>query len=180
MFNIPPLVQDLLHSARGLRRAPAFTLTAVSALAIGLGATSAIFSLLDAALLRPLPFPDAGRLLAISERPPHFLRNTVSAPTYLDWREQDRTLENMGAMSRASRTLTGLGAPAALSGQKVTASWFKVLGVQPAIGRLFTAAEESTPLALISHRLWMQRFGGDRAVIGRTIALDGNPILFAG
>ena len=80
--------QDLVYGARALRKSPGFTLTAVLALAVGIGATSAIFSLVDAALLRPLPFRDAERLVALSERPPAYLRNTVSAPTYLDWRHR--------------------------------------------------------------------------------------------
>ena len=109
------LLHDLLYAARGLRKAPGFAVTAILTLALGIGATSAIFSLLDAVLLRPLPFPEPGRLVAISERPPHYLRNTVSTPTYLDWREQNHTFENMGAMETGSLTITGDGVPARLS-----------------------------------------------------------------
>src|SRR5580700_9934660 len=98
-------MQELLYPFRVLRKSPGFTATAVAALAIGIGASTAIFSLVDAVLLRPLPFQDANRLVAVSERPPRYLRNTVSGPTYLDWREQNGVFENMGAMAYANRTL---------------------------------------------------------------------------
>ena len=170
-------MRDLLQSVRGLRKSPGFTATAVLALAIGIGATSSIFSLLDAVVLRPLPFRDAGRLVMLSERPPRFLRNVVSPPTYLDWKAQNHSFESMGAMTWGSPTLTGEGAPARVNGQKITASYLDVLGVQPVVGRLFTAAEERDSLVLISYRMWTQRYSGDRALIGKTITLDGKPFL---
>jgi putative ABC transport system permease protein len=173
-------LQDLVYSARGLRKSPGFSITAIAAIAIGIGATSAIFSLLDAAILRPLPFRDAGNLVAIFERPPQYLRNSVSPATYLDWRDQNHSFETMGAMAFASRTLTGYGTPVRLPGQQVTSSYFEVLGMRPSVGRLFTAAEENAPLALISQRLWMQRFAGDRAALGRVITLDGQPYTICG
>ena len=89
-------MRDLIQSVRGLRKSPGFTATAVLALAVGIGSTSSIFSLLDAVMLRPLPFRDAGRLVMISERPPGFLRNVVSPPTYLDWRTQNHSFEIWG------------------------------------------------------------------------------------
>lgn len=171
---------DLIQSIRGLRKAPGFTATAVLALAVGIGSTSSIFSLLDAVMLRPLPFRDAGRLVMISERTPGSGRNVVSPPTFLDWRTQNRSFENMGALTWGSPTLTGEGAPARLSGQRITASYLVVLGVQPVLGRWFTEAEERDSLVLISYRMWMQRYAGDRAVIGRTIVLDGKPFRICG
>jgi putative ABC transport system permease protein len=178
--SVPTFLQDLIYSARGLRKSPAFACVAIGALAIGIGATAATFSLLDAALLRPLPFRDAGRLVAISERPPLRLRNSVSPATYLDWRDQNHSFEAMGAMAFHSQTLTGDGAPSRLSGQQVTASYFEMLGVQPVIGRLFNASEENLALALINRRLWSERFAGDAAVIGRAITLDGHPYTICG
>ncbi len=163
-----------------MRKSPGFTATAVLALAIGIGATSSIFSLLDAVVLRPLPFRDAGRLVMLSERPPRFLRNVVSPPTYLDWKVQNHSFETMGAMTWGSPTLTGEGAPARVNGQKITASYLDVLGVQPVVGRLFTVAEERDSLVLISYRMWIERYSGDRAVIGRTITLDGKPFQVCG
>jgi putative ABC transport system permease protein len=173
-------MRDLLLSVRGLRKSPGFTATAVLALAIGIGATSGIFSLLDAVVLRPLPFRDAGRLVMLSERPPRFLRNVVSPPTYLDWKAQNHSFESMGAMTWGSPTLTGEGAPARVNGQKITASYLDVLGVQPVLGRLFTAAEERDSLVLISYRMWIERYSGDLAVIGKTITLDGKPFQVCG
>jgi putative ABC transport system permease protein len=179
-IDMSGFLQDLVYSARGLRKSPGFSLTAIAAIVIGLGATTAIFSLLDAAILRPLPFRDARTLVAIFERPPLYLRNSVSPATYLDWRDENHSFEAMGAMAFASRTLTGYGMPVRLSGQQVTSSYFELLGVQPSVGRLFTVAEESAPLALISERLWMQRFAGDRAALGRVITLDGQPFTICG
>lgn len=174
------LSRDLKHSIRTLRKAPGFTLTAVACVAVGIGATSTMFSLLDAALLRPLPFDDPQQLVALSERPPHFLRNTVSPPTYLDWREQNRVFEEMGAVTSASRTLTGQGDPVRLNGQQITASYLSVLRARPAAGRLFTAAEERQPLVLISERLWRQRFSASPDALGRAIALDGQAYTVCG
>ncbi len=172
--------QDLVYAARVLRKSPGFTLTAVLALTVGIAATSTVFSLVDAALLRPLPFRDPERLVAISERPPRYLRNTVSAPTYLDWREQNHVFESIGAMSTAKRTLTREGAPVRIGVHQITASYLEVLGTHPVVGRWFTAAEERQQLALISLRLWMQRFAGNPAVIGRAITLDGQRYTICG
>jgi putative ABC transport system permease protein len=152
----------------------------VLALALGIGSTSSIFSLLDAVMLRPLPFRDAGRLVMLSERPPGSGRNVVSSPTYFDWRTQNRSFESMGAMTWGSPALTGEGAPARLNGQKITASYLDVLGVQPVLGRWFTEAEERDSLVLISSRMWMERYAGNRAVIGKTITLDGKPFRICG
>jgi hypothetical protein len=118
--------------------------------------------------------------VAIFERPPQYLRNSVSPATYLDWRDENHSFESLGAMAFGSRTLTGHGTPARLSGQQVTASYFEVLGVQPSVGRLFTATEENTQLVLISQRLWMQGFAGDSAALGRVITLDGQPYTVCG
>ena len=171
---------DLIQSVRGLRKSPGFTATAVLALAVGIGSTSSIFSLLDAVILRPLPFRDAGRLMMLSERPPGSGRNVVSPPTYFDWRTQSHSFESIGAMTWGSPTLTGEGAPARLNGQKITASYLDVLGVQPVLGRWFTETEERDSLVLISSRMWMERYAGSRAVIGKAITLDGKPFRICG
>ncbi len=173
-------MRDLIQSVRGLRKSPGFTATAVLALAVGIGSTSSIFSLLDAVMLRPLPFRDAGRLVMISERTPGSGRNVVSPPTYFDWRTQNHSFENMGAMTWGSPTLTGEGAPARLVGQKITASYLDVLSVQPVLGQLFTEAEERDSLVLISSRMWIERYAGNRAVIGKAITLDGKPFRICG
>jgi putative ABC transport system permease protein len=172
--------QDLLYGFRSLRKSPGFTLTAGLVLAIGIGATSSIFSLLDAVLLRPLPFHDAGQLVALSERTPRYQRNTVSSPTYFDWRSQNHSFESMGAMASGSRTLTGDGAAVRIGGQQITASYLDVLGVQPVAGRLFTEKEEREPLVLISYRLWVNRFAGNRAAVGRSMTLDGQTYIICG
>ncbi len=116
----------------------------------------------------------------ISERPPGSGRNVVSSPTYFDWRTQNHSFESMGAMTWGSPALTGEGAPARLNGQKITASYLDVLGVQPMLGRWFTEAEERDSLVLISSRMWMERYAGNRAVIGKAITLDGKPFRICG
>jgi len=171
---------DLKQSLRALRKTPGFTLTAVTCIAVGIGATSTMFSLVDAALLRPLPFDDAERIVAVSERPPRYPRNTVSPPTYRDWREQNHVFEEMGATASANRTLTEQGEPVRLEGQQITASYLAVLRAKPSAGRLFSEAEEREPLVLISNRLWQQRFGGSASTIGSSITLDGHPLTVIG
>ncbi len=177
---MPNFALDLKQSTRALRKTPGFTVTAVICIAVGIGATSTMFSLVDATLLRPLPFDDPERLVAVSERPPRYLRNTVSPPTYRDWREQNHVFEEMGATTQANRTLTEQGEPERLSGLQITASYLAVLRAKPEAGRLFSAMEEREPLVLISDRLWHQRFGGSNSTIGSAITLDGHPFTVIG
>jgi putative ABC transport system permease protein len=174
---------DVVHATRQLRRSPGFTTVAAAVLALGIGANVAIFSLLDAALVRPLPFPDPASLVMLWERAPRFTHHRVAPLNFLDWSEQQQAFASIAAVAGGSRTLTGLGGTAErIPGQAVTASFFDVLGVKPIAGRTFSAddAAQRSRVVVISERLWRSRFGADTGVVGRPIQLDGDPITVVG
>ena len=171
------LIQDLRYAARLLARAPAFTLVAVAALALGVGANTAIFSVVDTLLLRPLPYRSADRLAVVWEHnlPRDKKDNTVSPGNFIHWRELNHTFQELSAVSLTYRTtLTGQGEATELPVQYVSWTLFGMLGVRPPIGRDFTAAEDAPGMhvVIISDRLWRQRFGGDPSIVNRTIMLD--------
>jgi putative ABC transport system permease protein len=167
--------QDVHYAARRLLRAPAFTLVAVITLALGVGANSAIFSVVNAILLKPLPYPEADRLVGIYHLTEGH-RAVMSGPNFTDVVHSSRLLENAAAVDRSRVILTGEGEPIRLDAAEVSASLFNVLRVRPALGRTFNA-DENTPgktnVVILSHALWQQRFGSDPGVIGRSIQLDG-------
>ncbi len=170
--------RDLRYGARMLWRAPGFTALAVAILALGIGATAAIFSLFDAALLRALPYRDPDALVMLWEAPPGATRNRVAPLNYVDWSEQNQTFSAMAAIAGGGRTLTRPGAlPERVAGQSVTARFFDVLGVLPVAGRTFRP-DDAAPAAhavVISERLWRSHFGGDPAIVGRIVRFDGEP-----
>jgi predicted permease len=179
------LLQDLRYAGRALRRTPGFTTAAVLVLAIGIGANAAIFSLVDAALLRPLPFAGPERLFMLWERRPDHERNAVSPLNFADWSEQTHTFGSMAAISGRSGTLTdGRGDAEKISGQSVSPNFFDLLGIQPIAGRTFRAedatATDQPHVVMLSERLWQRRFGGDPTLVGRTITIDGDPLLVVG
>ena len=171
-------LQDLRYALRTLRRNVGFTTAAVLTMALGIGATSAIFSVVNGVLLRPLPYEAPERLVMIWGTYPDFGRTATSLPDFLDWRAQSRTLEQMAARHGTTFNLTGAGEPEQLAGERVTANFFPTLGVAPAIGRNFTPDEEEPGrggVAILDHGYWQRRFGGDPAVVGRTLTLNGRP-----
>jgi putative ABC transport system permease protein len=173
--------QDLVYAVRVFTKAPGFAVTAMLALAVGIGASCAIFSLLDAAILRPLPFHDASQLVALWERPPQFPRNTVSPLTYLDWRNSGRSFQDMAALASSNRTLSGADSiPERLVSQSVTSSYFQMLGANPIAGRTFAESDDREHLAVISEGLWRRRFGADPGAVGKPIMLDGAPFTLIG
>ncbi len=176
------LWRDLRYAARSLRRAPGFTFVAVAVLAVGIGANSAMFSLVDAALVRSLPFAQSDRLVMLWERSPRFAHNRVSPLNFLDWSEQQQAFASVAAISGGGRTLTGSGEAVRIPGQAVTWQFFDVLGIRPIAGVTFTADDTAArrSLVVISERLWKTRFGGDSTVIGRAIALDDQPYTIVG
>jgi predicted permease len=177
------LWQDLRLAARTLRKAPGFTTIIVSVLGIGIGATSAIFSLVDAALVRPLPFTQPEQLVMLWERPPSSTHNRVSPLNFLDWSEQQHAFAAMAAVAGGGRTLTGTTSAAErIPGQAVTPRFFEVLGVKPLSGQTFDPVEVTRQpnVVVISERLWRTRFGGEPTLVGRTIALDGQPYTVIG
>ena len=183
------LVQDLKHGVRLLLRSPGFTGLAIAALAIGVGANTAIFSVVYTLLIEPLPYRDADRLAVVWEHnvPRDRKNNVVSPGNFIHWREMQRSFEDMAGISGSvglnfKVTLTGEGEPEEVPVQLVTASFFTVLGVNPAHGRPFTADEDkpNSRVALISDRVWRRRFRGDPSLLQRSIAVDGNPYTVVG
>jgi predicted permease len=178
---LPP---DLRSALRQLRRRPGVTLVAVIALAIGIGGATAIFSVLDATLLRPLPYPRPEALVRVWQTTPAGDDFSASEPDFLDLQARTRTFAAMAAMRAVHPSLTGEGEPERLDGAAITHTLLPLLGVQPALGRAFTAAEDgagaAAHVALLSHELWQRRFGGDPDVVGRVIMLDGRPYAVTG
>ncbi|HKE88312.1 MAG TPA: ABC transporter permease [Vicinamibacterales bacterium] len=173
------LGQDLHYGVRGLRRSPGFAAAAIILLALGIGANTAIFSLVRAVVLRPLPFPDPDRLVLIwddfsANRGP--TRANPSPADYVAWKEQGRSFADMAAFIPNTYNLTGTGEPAKLSGMRTMSNIFALLGMQPILGRTLDSADErpdAAPVVVLSERLWRSRFGADPTLIGRTIALNG-------
>jgi predicted permease len=171
-------LQDARFGLRMLRRSPGFAIVAAITLALGLGANTAMFSVIDAVLLRPLPYADPDRLVRILDANPGkgFAQFSSSPPNFLDWRAQAQSFTGMAATTWGTLTLSGNGDAQRLDALFVTPDLFAVLGVNTVLGRTF-AAEEGTyghaKVAILSFHLWQQSFGGDRNVLGRTIKLDG-------
>jgi putative ABC transport system permease protein len=181
------LVRDVRHMARGLRKSPGFTVAVIFTLALGIGGNTAIFSVVDQLLLRPLPYPAGDRLVTVYEafnvkagQPVRSPRNhqSVSPANWMDWQAQSRTLERFAAWRATSMTLTQSGDPTRLAAQMVSAEFFPVLGVGPILGRTISEEDDrpnARRVVILSHRLWQERFGGDPKVVGRTILLSDQP-----
>jgi putative ABC transport system permease protein len=179
------LWNDLRHAARLLLRAPGFTAIAVGALAIGIGANTATFSVANSLLLRELPYANPERLAVIWEHnlPRDRKNNVVSPGNFIHWREMQQTFEDLAAVGMTfTVTLTGDGEPEELPMQMVSASFFPVLGVQPAIGRTFRPEDDrpNSRAAVISDRLWKRRFGGNAHILDRPITIGGSPYAVLG
>jgi putative ABC transport system permease protein len=179
------LLQDLRHGARLLVRAPGFAAIAIAALAIGIGANTAIFSVVNTLLIQPLPYHDADRLAIVWEHNiPRDRKNNVVAPAnFLHWRDMNQGFTDLGALSSTfDVTLTGAGDPEEVPTQLVTAEVFSILGVRPAIGRGFTPEEirPGSRVVVISDRLWKRRFRGDPGILQRPIVSSGTPYTVIG
>jgi predicted permease len=170
------LLANLRYTFRQFIKNPGFFAVAIAALALGIGANTAIFSAVDAVLLRPLPYAQPDRLMVVWEDASFigFAFNTPAPGNYVDWRTQNRVFTDMAATRFVTASLTGDGQPEQLSGKKVTPNFFDVLGVQPAVGRPFTAEEDKaqSPVVVLGYNLWRRRFGGDESLIGREILLN--------
>ncbi len=177
---------DVRYALRALRRSPVFAITAVLTLAIGIGANTAIFSVVSAVILRPLPFPHSERLVMLSEdNAEKGWRRQVAAPAnYLDWRERVPAFEDVAAYTLGGgSTLTGAGEARQIRVRGVTGNYFSVLGVEAERGRTLRDAEtwrQGPGVGVISHRLWTEALGADPQVIGKTVMLDGEPLQIAG
>ena len=176
--DMATLFQDLHYGARALGKNPGFAAIAILTLTLGIGATTAIFSVVDAVLLRSLPYRDPARLVSIweDESSIGFPRNTPAPGNYSDWTKQTQIFESVAAVDGRSSNLTGSsGDPQRLQGGGVTQNFFCILGARPLLGRTFVPQEDhpgSDRVVIISYRLWQGRFGGDRRLIGRDIWLN--------
>ncbi|HTM24588.1 MAG TPA: ABC transporter permease [Vicinamibacterales bacterium] len=173
-------MSDLRYAIRTLVKHPGFTAIALLTIALGIGANTAIFSIVSAVLWRPLPYPHSERLMMVWIYNPRqgFDKDVASYPTFTDWRNQSRSFEHLAAYFGASLSLTGAGDPAQLRGARVTPAFFPALNVQPALGRWLTeqdAAAGHERVVMMEHGLWQARFGSDPAIVGRTIQLSGQP-----
>jgi len=170
------LMQDLRYTLRTLRRTPAFAVTAVTVVTLGIGATTAAFSLADFVLIRPLPFLEADRLVRVSEERPGLPRMELAPANYRDLKQMAASFEALGAYRGLSVNLVGARQPLRLEGAAMTADVLAALAVRPMIGRPFTAADDvggAPATALVSYALWQQEFGGDASIVGRPVRLDG-------
>src|SRR5579872_2879494 len=177
------LGQDLRFAFRMFATNPGFTAVAVLTLALGIGANTAIFSVVYGVLLQPLPYKDASRLVVLNETTPKVGSVSVSYPNFLDWRQQCHAFSQIAAVHDVGFNLAGVTQPENISGEAVSPNFFSMIGVKPFLGRDFEASEEkpgTAPVVLLSYELWQSHMGGDRNAIGRTITLDGRSFTIVG
>jgi putative ABC transport system permease protein len=179
------LLQDIRFGLRTLGKNPGFTIVAVLTLALGIGANTAIFSVVDAVLLRPLPYPESDRLFTVYQTLPQDpAQNTgVSYPNYLDWTQQNQAFEAIAAVRGTSLALSGRGEPTYIETGSVTSNYFDVLRAKPLLGRTLQPSDDAldaNPVVVMSESLWRARFGADPAIVGRTVTLDQHPITVVG
>lgn len=164
------------HALRQLAKSPGFTTVALLTLALGIGANTAIFSVIKSVLLRPFPYPDPGQLVLLWEDQPHFERASIAWPDLLDWQRDNTAFSGIAGFRRDNYAFTGRGEPEMLRGARVSASFFDVIGLPPQLGRAFTGEEDrlgAPALVVLGHGLWQRRFAGSADVLGQAITLDG-------
>jgi putative ABC transport system permease protein len=169
------LLQDIRYGFRTLLKSRGFTLVAVLALALGIGANSAIFTVVNAVVLRPLPYPESERLVFLNEESPHLKGMSISYPNFQDWQSQNHVFESMGATQPTVFNLTGGETPEQVGGRAVSEGFFRALGIKAAQGRFFLPEEDQpsgNPTAVLSYKLWQRSFGGDRNILGRMVTLS--------
>src|SRR5688572_12776074 len=184
MAMLADLFRDFRYAARSLARTPSFTVVAVAVLALGIGATSAIFSLVSAVWLRPLPFADAERIVTLwvdfTARGGPSIGN-IAPGNFVDWQERSQSFESMSALEPVSFNLTGDGGePERLAGVRASPNLFTTIGLMPILGRTFGPEDGAAEPVVVSEGFWLRRLGGDPAAVGRTITLDGSPHLVVG
>ena len=177
------MLQDLIYALRWLRKNPGFTVLAVLMLAVGIGVNTAMFSVINAVLLRPLPYPEADRIVWMNESGSEIANREVSYPNFVDWRARNQVFETMSTFRGWGVNLTGAGEAESLDARIVSADYFKVMRATPFIGRDFTAEDDKVGAArvvIVSYAFWQQRFGGDPGIIGKEILLDDKPYKIIG
>ena len=169
-------LQDLRYGLRRLAKSPGFTAVAILTLALGIGANTAIFSVVNGVLISPLPFRNADRIVSLFQDLPDFRKGSFSYPNFLDWQRDNRSFESMAAYRWANGTITDAGQPENVSARSVSAAFFPILGVSPILGRNFTTEDDrrgAAPTVLISEGLWQRKFGRDPGVIGKRLVVGG-------
>lgn len=179
------VLSDLKHGLRVLLRTPLFTLCTIAALAIGIGATTSLFSVVHALMVKPLPYRDADSLVVVWEHnlPRNRARNVVSPANFLEWRARSRSFDGLAAFTQNRVTLTGQGEPQELATLVTSANIFDVLGVGPMLGRSFADGEDregAAQVMVLSHATWQRQFGGDAGVVGRQVTINGQPVSIVG
>jgi putative ABC transport system permease protein len=177
------LLEDMRFGLRLLRKNPGFTLVAILTLALGIGANAAVFSVVYAVLLRPLPYKDPSSLLVLHETTPKVGDVSVSFPNFIDWRAASRTFRQMAAVQAVDFNLAGVTQPENISGDAVSPNFLSMMGVRPFLGRDFDASEEkpgTAPVLLLSYSLWQSHLGGDPNAVGKTLTLDGRSFTIVG
>jgi predicted permease len=178
------LMQDLRYALRMLMKKPGFSFIVVLILALGIGANTAIFSVVNAVLLRPLPYRNPERLVTVFETGSDGKRDVMSYPNFEDYRAQNKVFEHLSAWAAQSVNLTGVERPDRVRGGFVSANFFQLLDVQPALGRTFASGEDKVGggerVAVLNHELWQKRFGGDPNLIGKSLKLNGEPFTVVG
>ena len=169
------LPQDLRYGVRVLAKSPGFSLIAILTLALGIGANTAIFSVVNGVLLNPLPFRAPNQLVSMFQEMPNFKNGSISYPNFIDWRRMNTSFAGMAAYRSVGFNLSGNGEPERLRGEMISAGFFEILGVNPLMGRTFTADEDrlgANPTAMITEGLWQRKFGGRKDIIGQRLVLD--------
>jgi predicted permease len=177
------LGHDIAYSVRVLGKNPAFALITILTLALGIGANTALFSIVSSVLLNPLPFPQPGELVAVHESKANFAQGSISYPNFRDWQRDNKTLAAMAIAHQRRFTLTGMGDAERTPGDYVSSDFFSLLGVKPVLGRLFAPGEDEigrSPLVIISAGLWERKFGSSPDALGKTLVLDGRSFTIIG
>jgi predicted permease len=177
------LLQDLRYAARMLRKNPGFTLIAVLTLALGIGANTALFSVVNGVLLNPLPYPHPEQLVTLHESKPNFDRGSISYPNFRDWQKNNRTFASMAIARGYGYSLTGLGDAEQVRARFISSDFFPLLGVNPVLGRNFSPGEDeigAAPIAMISAGLWKRKFASSPAALGKALTLDGKDYTIVG
>ena len=180
---IDELLQDLRFALRTLRKSPGFTAVAILTLALGIGANTSLFSVVNAVLLNPVPYPHPEQLVMLHESKPNFRSGSISYPNFRDWQHDNRSFSSMAVTRGTSFTLTGLGEAEELRAQFISSDYFSLLNVQPVIGRFFASGEDeigAAPIVLVSADFWHRKLSGSPDVIGKTLNLDGRAFTIVG
>src|SRR5579862_787725 len=177
------MLQDVRYAIRILAKAPGFTVIAILTLALGIGANTALFSVVDGVLLNPLPYAQPDRLVAVYSRTRTFTHSFISYPNFLDWVRDNRSFSNLAAFRSDQFDMTGMGEPERLKAEMVSANFFSTLGVKPVIGRSFLPAEDqvgTAPVVMISDGVWQRKFAASPSALNKTLTLDGAPYTIVG